>query len=82
MKNLLIILSVIILSSCKGCFADFEQRKAGVQKVCPNCTYVLSESQHYAVDTSVQPNIIYKVIFKTGGAYFKASDVDHLIRVN
>jgi len=82
MKKLLFILLPLFIISCRGCFADFEQRKAGLQKVCPSCTFVMSEGNYFAVDTTVQPNIIYKVIFKDGGAYYKASDVDHLIRIN
>jgi hypothetical protein len=83
MKKLLILLVLpILFSSCKGCYADYSERLQGVKKVCPTCTFVLSERYYYAVDTAKQPNIIYKVHFKKGGFYYKASDVDHLIRVN
>jgi hypothetical protein len=34
-----------------------------------------------AVDTTTQPNIIYKVIFRSGGIYYTASEVDHLIKI-
>jgi hypothetical protein len=81
---LLCIGSVLLLSiaGCKKTMADYEERAAGVHKVCPKCTFVTSENRYYAVDTSKQPNIIYIVAFKGGGWYYSASDVDHLIRVN
>lgn len=83
MKQLLTVLTVIIiLSSCRGCYADYAERKKGVQQVCPTCNYVRSENMDFAVDTAKQPNIIYRVVFRQGGVYYKASDVDHLIRVN
>jgi hypothetical protein len=83
MKKLLFLLVLpILFSSCKGCYADYNERLQGVKKVCPNCTFVLSENYYYAVDTAKQPNVIYKVHFKDGGIHYKASDVDHLIRVN
>jgi hypothetical protein len=63
-------------------YADYKERAEGVRKVCPNCTFVTSEGRYYAVDTSKQPNIIYIVCFKSGGYYYTASDVDHLVRVN
>jgi hypothetical protein len=62
--------------------ADYSERLKGVQKVCPTCNFVMSEHRYYAVDTSKQPNIIYQVYFKDGGVWYKASDVDHLIRIN
>jgi hypothetical protein len=34
-----------------------------------------------AIDTSVQPNLIYKVYFKGGGIYYTASDVDQMIKI-
>lgn len=82
MKQLLMLLFIATLSSCTGCMADYSQRLSGVRKVCPNCTYVLSEGRHYAVDTSKQPNIIYTVIFCNGVYPYKAWEVDHLVRVN
>jgi hypothetical protein len=62
--------------------ADYSERLKGVQKVCPTCNFVMSERSYYAVDTSKQPNIIYQVYFKSGGIWYKASDVDHLVRIN
>jgi hypothetical protein len=82
MRNLVIAISLLIgLSSCKSCTSTYSSRKAGVQRVCPNCIYINSESMSIAVDTSVQPNIIYKVGFKSGGIYYTASDVDYLIKI-
>lgn len=81
-KLIIIILFSIGLSSCRGCFADFEERRIGVKKVCPTCTFVKSEDFFYASDTSKQPNIIYRVYFKEGGMYYTASTVDHLVRIN
>ena len=73
-------------SSCRKMNADHLERKAGVAKVCPKCNFVTnyshSSTMYYAVDTSVQPNIIYQVDFKAGGWFYSASDVDHLIRIN
>jgi hypothetical protein len=82
MRNLVITISLLIgLSSCKSCTSTYSSRKAGVQRVCPNCIYINSEMMHIAVDTSVQPNIIYEVGFKNGGIYYTASEVDHLIKI-
>ena len=83
MKNAIIVSFILLaLTSCRGCFADYQEKKAGVLRVCPTCTFVRSEQNEYAVDTAKQPNIIYRVVFKNGGLYYKASDVDHLIRIN
>ena len=85
MKKLILItlcLGLILnLSSCRSCTSDFEQRRKGVQKVCPTCIYTYSEHDHYAQDTSKQPNIVYKVTFCTGGLYYNAWNVDHLTKV-
>ena len=82
MKKLLLMLAVgITLTGCKSCVSNYAQRKAGVQKVCPNCIYTVSEHMHIAQDTSKQPNIIYRVDFCVGGFYFDAWDVDHLTRI-
>ena len=73
--------------------ADYETRKQGVLKVCPKCNFVSNSApnysgtghnqiQYFAVDTSVNPNIIYQVDFKYGGIFYSANDVDHLIRIN
>ena len=80
-KSLLVV-CVVILSSCSSMVADYSERLKGIQKVCPNCDFVTSENRFYAVDTSKQPNVIYMVYFKGGGFYYKASDVDHLVRIN
>lgn len=81
MRNLLIA-CILLLSSCSSMVADYSERLKGVQKVCPTCDFVTSENRYYAVDTAKQPNIIYQVYFKGGGIWYKASDVDHLIRIN
>lgn len=84
-----VFLAMVLLasfSSCKKMNADYSERKAGVNKVCPKCNFVTNnwsgQTMYYAVDTSIQPNIIYQVEFKTGGWNYSASDVDHLVRVN
>lgn len=69
------------LTGCRGCYADYEQKNKGVKKVCPNCTFTHSETMDIAVDTSRQPNIIYRVDFCMGGFYYNAWDVDHLIKI-
>ena len=81
MKHLTIA-CILLLSSCSSMVADYSERLKGVQKVCPTCNFVMSEHSYYAVDTAKQPNIIYQVYFKSGGIWYKASDVDHLVRVN
>lgn len=82
MKKIIIILILAtLISGCRGCFADYEQKRQGVIKVCPTCTYTRSENMDIAVDTSVQPNIIYRVYFCAGGAYYNAWDVDHLTKI-
>ena len=73
---------ILLLASCSSMVADYSERLKGVKKVCPYCDFVTSENRYYAVDTSKQPNVIYMVYFKTGGFFYKASDVDHLIRIN
>ena len=95
MKRSLILITAIAvtLASCKKMTADYESRKQGVLKVCPKCNFVSNFSpytggkygnniEYFAVDTSMQPNIIYQVDFKSGGIFYTASDVDHLIRIN
>jgi len=82
MRNLVIAISLLIgLSSCKSCTSTYSSRKYGVQRVCPKCIYINSEMMDIAVDTTTQPNIIYKVIFRSGGIYYTASEVDHLIKI-
>jgi hypothetical protein len=82
MKKLLLTLTIIIsLTGCKSCVSNYEQRKAGVQKVCPKCIYTVSENMHIAQDTSKNPNIIYRVDFCAGGFYYNAWDVNHLTRI-
>ncbi len=82
MKKLLLTLTIIIsLTGCKSCVSNYEQRKAGVQKVCPKCIYTVSENMHIAQDTSKNPNIVYRVYFCTGGIYYNAWDVDHLTKI-
>ncbi len=75
-------LLLLSIGSCRNTVANYAERAAGVHKVCPTCNFVMSERDYYAVDTSKQPNIIYKVHFKNGGYWFKASDVDELVRIN
>jgi len=82
MRKLIIGALFLSISSCKNMQADYNERAVGVHKTCPHCNFVTSEGRFYAVDTSKQPNIIYNVIFKAGGWWYKASDVDHLIRIN
>lgn len=81
MKKVLLLLSVVALTGCRGCFSDYSQRKAGVNKVCPTCTYVVSEGMHIAVDTATQPNTIYRVTFCNGAIYYNSWDVDHLTKI-
>ena len=82
MKRILAILAIsLTLTSCRSCMANYEQRKAGVQKVCPGCIYTVSEQMHIAQDTTKNPNIIYRVKFCDGGIYYNAWDVDHLTRI-
>ena len=82
MKKLTTILLITTtLMGCRGCFASYEQRRTGVQKVCSGCIYTVSENMHIAQDTSKNPNVIYRVSFKNGGMYFNAWDVDHLTRL-
>lgn len=82
MKKILIYLIITItFSGCRSCYADYSQRKAGVKKVCPKCTFTCSENMYIAVDTTKNPNIIYKVRFRMGGFYHTASDVDELIKI-
>ena len=81
-KIIAVALLALSISSCRSMQADYNERAMGVRKVCPHCTFVISEKRYYAVDTSKQPNIIYQVSFKIGGYWFKASDVEDLIRIN
>jgi hypothetical protein len=82
MRNLVIAIGLLIgLSSCKSCTSTYASRKTSVQKVCPKCIYINSEMMDIAVDTTEQPNIIYKVIFKPGGVYYTASDVEELVKI-
>ena len=82
MKKILLLATLAVsLTGCKSCTSTYASRKAGVQKVCPNCIYINSESMNVAVDTSVQPNLIYRVNFKSGGIYYTASDVEQLIKI-
>jgi hypothetical protein len=82
MKKLLLILTIsLTLTGCKSCVANYEQRKAGIQKVCPKCIYTVSENMNIAQDTSTNPNIIYKVYFCSGGIYYNAWEVDHLTKL-
>lgn len=69
------------LVSCKSCTSTYASRKAGVRKVCNGCIYINSEQMNIAIDTTTQPNIVYKVKFKSGGFYYTASDVDALIKI-
>ena len=82
MKKIAIGALLLSISSCRSTVSSYAERAEGVRKVCPHCTYVMSERDYFAVDTSQQPNIIYKVHFKAGGIWFKASDVDELVRIN
>jgi hypothetical protein len=81
-KTTLALCVLVLSSSCSSMSADYIERLKGVQKVCPTCNFVTSENRFYAVDTSKRPNIIYMVHFKFGGLLYKASDVDHLVRIN
>lgn len=80
-KLFLFILVSIALTGCRSCQADYEQRKKGVEKVCPTCTYTRSEGMDIAVDTSQQPNVVYRIYFCAGGTYYNAWDVDHLTKI-
>lgn len=82
MKKLFGLLAItLMLTSCRSCQSNYEQRRSGVQKVCPGCIYTVSESMHIAQDTTKQPNVIYRVTFCSGGLYYNAWDVDHLTRI-
>jgi len=82
MKKILLLATLAMsLTGCKSCTSTYASRKAGVQKVCPKCIYINSEQMNVAIDTSVQPNLIYKVYFKGGGIYYTASDVDQMIKI-
>ena len=82
MKKILLLATLAMsLTGCKSCSSTYASRKVGVQKVCPKCIYINSEQMSIAVDTSVQPNIVYEVYFKTGGIYYTASDVDQMIKI-
>ena len=81
-KIAIVALLALSTTGCKRTMADYEERAAGVHKVCAHCIFVTSEYTFYAIDTSKQPNIIYIVDFKYGFWFYTASDVDHLIRVN
>ena len=74
---------ILFLSGgCKRMVTDFDEQKASVLKSCPTCTFVKSEGYFYACDTGRQPNIVYRVYFKSGGWFYKASDIDHFTRIN
>lgn len=82
MKKLFLIITLLVsLTSCKSCTSTYASRKVGVQKVCPKCMFINSERMNIAVDTSQQPNLIYKVYFKVGGIYYTSSDVDELVKI-
>jgi hypothetical protein len=82
MKKLFLILTLLVsLTSCKSCTSTYASRKAGVQKVCPKCIYINSENMNIAIDTTQQPNLIYRVEFKSGGIYYTASDVEKLVKI-
>ena len=55
-KIILILLASVALTGCRSCMANYEQRRKGVQAVCPNCIYTVSEGMHFAQDTSKKPN--------------------------
>ena len=82
MKNLLKFIptiGILALTSCRGCYADYQERQAALKKICPTCILTRGpQGRYYAADTSVNPNIIYIVYFKPGGIYYKASDIDDL----
>lgn len=80
-KLLLLLVTIISLTGCRGCYADYNQRKQGVQKACKTCTYTYSERMHIAIDTAIQPNKVYEVYFCSGGFYYNAWDVDHLVKI-
>ena len=82
MKRIIYIsLMALTFSSCAGrCTADYTQRFKGIKEVCPNCTYVTSEGMGVAIDTSRQPNIIYKIEWCSGIVY-PAWKVDNLIKI-
>lgn len=85
MKNMILLLltvATLFTTSCRRMTASYDERLQGVKAVCKTCNFVTSEGWFYAVDTAKQPNVIYKVTFKSGGVFFKASDVDHLTRIN
>lgn len=80
-KVILILITAMCLTGCRGCQADYEQRRTGVRKICPTCTFVVSEGMYIAIDTAKQPNCVYRVSFCSGGFYYNAWDVDHLTKI-
>lgn len=80
MKKILLVITSITLFGCQKFSSDYKDRNAGVLKVCPKCVYVYSEQMHIAIDTSKQPNSVYKVYFCSGWNY-PASDVEHLTKI-
>ena len=82
MKRIIYIsLMALTFSSCAGgCTADYSAKLKGVKEVCPTCTYVTSEGVDIVVDTSKQPNIVYRVTFCTGLVY-PSYKIDYLTKV-
>lgn len=80
MRKLLLILFVAVFSACKQ--GSYDDRKNSILKQCPKCVIFVNNQYYYAQDTSVNPNRIYRVIFKASGAYYNAWDIDHLTSLN
>jgi len=83
MKKLaLSLLAIASLASCTERYnPSYEQRCKGVHDALPNGIYIHSEQMDFAIDTTTNPNKIYKVKF-CDGFIFPAYQVDHLIKIN
>ena len=80
-KTFIYLATTLLFTSCTPrCNPNYEDRSEGLRKALPNGVYVRSESLDLAIDTSQQPNKIYKIVWCTGVTY-SASTVDCLIKV-
>ncbi len=78
---MLLAIATIVLSSCTRFNANYEQRKQGVREVLKGGLYFHSEMMDLAIDTTTNPNGVYKVVFCTGWVY-PAYKVNSLTKLN